>query len=157
MKDIELRNACLDLIGSTGEAYVTTIDEHGYPQTRCMFNLRCKRLFPHLVDMFRSHNDDFMILLTTNTSSAKIAHIRQNPAASLYYCIPDSFKGLMLSGDFEILDDPKIREAIWQPGWEQYYPQGPHDPDHTVLRLYPVRARGWMKTAPFGFELPGKK
>ncbi|UCD19366.1 MAG: pyridoxamine 5'-phosphate oxidase family protein [candidate division WOR-3 bacterium] len=157
MKGSELKKACLDLIASVDEAYVTTVDERGYPQTRCMFNLRSKKRFPRLVDIFRSHSDDFMVLFTTNTSSAKITHIRQNPAACIYYCIPDGFEGLMLSGDLEIVDDPKIREEIWHPGWEQYYPQGPHDPDHTVLRLCPTKAKGWMKTEPFSFEFPDKK
>jgi general stress protein 26 len=157
MTDKKIRSACLDLMGSVGEAYVTTIDEHGYPQIRCMFNLRSKKRFPKLAGVFGGHDDDFMILLTTNTSSAKIGQIRKHPAASIYYCKPDDFQGIMLSGDIEILDDPKIREAIWQDGWEQYYPQGPHDPDHTVLRLYPARAKGWMNAGPFTFELPGKK
>jgi general stress protein 26 len=157
INDKEIRNASLQLLRSAGEAYVTTIDEHGYPQTRCMFNLRSKKRFPKLVNTFESHNDDFMILLTTNTSSAKIAQIRKNPAVCIYYCRPNDFQGLMLSGDIEILDDPKIRDEIWHDGWEQYYPQGPHDPDHTVLRLYPKRAKGWMKGGAFNFEIPRKK
>ena len=157
MKDSQLKNACLDLMASSGEAYVTTIDEHGYPQTRCMGNLRNKEKFPTLVKIFENHNDDFMILLTTNTSSAKIQQIKLNPAACIYYCKPEEFQGMMLSGDIEILNDRETRESIWQPGWEQFYPQGPHDPDHTVLRLYPRRAKGWMRTETFGFELPRKK
>lgn len=157
MNDSEIKHACLNLLGSAGEAFVTTIDEHGYPQTRCMFNLRNKKRFSKAADLFAEHNDDFMILLTTNTSSAKIVQIRQNPASCIYYCKSDVFQGLMLSGDLEILNDPQIREAIWHDGWEQYYPQGPHDPDHTVLRLYPARAKGWMRTGPFAFELPKEK
>ena len=156
MMDSQLKKVCLDLMASSDEAYVTTVDERGYPQTRCMGNLRNKEKFPTLVRIFEQHNDDFMILLTTNTSSAKIAQIKQNPAACIYYCKSGEFQGMMLSGDIEILNDRDTRESIWQPGWEQFYPQGPNDPDHTVLRLYPTRARGWMRTAPFNFELPWK-
>lgn len=157
MNDRETRCTSLELLGSAEGAFVTTIDEHGYPQTRCMFNLRNKMKFPKLVSIFEDHTDDFMILFTTNTSSAKIAQIKKNPAVCVYYCIPDESNGLMLSGDIEILNDPKIREELWHDGWERYYPAGPNDPDHTVLRLYPAKAKGWAKGRAFNFEFTKKR
>jgi len=152
MNDREIRRTSLELLESAEGAYVTTIDEYGYPQTRCMFNLRNKTKFPKLVDIFENHKDDFMILFTTNTSSAKTAQIKKNPAVCVYYCKPDKFHGLMLSGEIEILNDPGIREELWHDGWERYYPAGPDDPDHTVLRLYPTKAKGWAQGQAFNFE-----
>lgn len=38
-------------------------------------------------------------------------------------------------------------------GWEQYYPKGPDDPDHTVLRLYPIYAQGWHGFQRFEFDI----
>lgn len=157
MSDINIKVASLKLLESADAAYVTTLDEEGYPQTRCMFNLRNTQKFPKLIDVFKDHKDDFMVLLTTNTSSEKITQIRKNPAVCVYLCKPDRFHGLMLSGNMEIVDDRTLKEALWHKGWERYYPKGPHDPDHTVLRLYPIKAKGWYESHTFAFELKGRK
>ncbi|KUK27322.1 MAG: Uncharacterized protein XD60_0564 [Acetothermia bacterium 64_32] len=37
----------------------------------------------------------------------------------------------MLGGEVEIVADPGIRNALWNAGWERYYPAGPDDPDYT--------------------------
>jgi general stress protein 26 len=59
----------------------------------------------------------------------------------------------MLGGDIEIVDDDGLKEQLWQEGWERYYPEGPTDPDHTVLRLQPQVARGWNQKERFEFFL----
>jgi general stress protein 26 len=153
LSDKEIKKVSLELIESADAAYVTTIDQEGYPQTRCMFNLRNKEKFPKLIDMFQDHANDFMILFSTNTSSAKIAQITKNPAACVYYCKPEEFHGLMLAGNLEIVDDHTLREQLWHEGWERYYATGPNDPDHTVLRFLPVKAKGWYKGRAFNFQL----
>jgi general stress protein 26 len=153
MNTEEIKRASLELLDSAEAAYVTTIDQEGRPQTRCMFNLRNKSKFPKLIDMFSDHQHDFTIYFSTNTSSEKVAQIKKNPAACVYYCQPEDFHGMMLSGNIEIVDDPKIRESLWHDGWERYYPTGPHDPDHTVLRLRPAKAKGWYKGRAFAFEI----
>ena len=153
MNDKEIKRINLELIESADAAYVTTIDQEGYPQTRCMFNLRNKEKFPKLIDLFSKHTDDFMILFSTNTSSAKVAQITKNPAACVYYCTPEAFHGLMLAGSIEIVDDRRLREQLWHEGWDRYYPTGPNDPDHTVLRFLPVKAKGWFQGRKFSFQL----
>ena len=149
----EIKRASLELLDSAEAAYVTTIDGDGRPQTRCMFNLRNKNTFPKLIEIFNEHQEDFMIYFSTNTSSEKVMQIRKNPTVCVYYCRPEDFHGMMLSGDMEIVDDPKVKEALWHDGWERYYPTGPHDPDHTVLRLRPAKAKGWYKGRAFAFEI----
>ncbi len=153
----DFKNTSLELLEAADAAYVTTIDTDGYPQTRCMFNLRNKKQFPKLAGVFRDHREDFMILFSTNTSSEKITQIKANSAVCIYYCAPNDFHGLMLAGNIEILNDPGIRETVWQDGWERYYPKGPDDPDHTVLRLYPKKAKGWCKGRPFQFGITEPK
>jgi len=157
MNTEEIRQTSLELLDSADAAYVTTIDEDGCPQTRCMFNLRNKDKFPRLIDMFSDHQDDFMVYFSTNTSSEKVAQIKKNPAVCVYYCKPEDFHGVMLSGNIEIVDDPKIREELWHDGWERYYPTGPHDPDHTVLRLRPAKAKGWYKGRAFTFQIGARE
>jgi general stress protein 26 len=153
MQNDELKKASVELIETAGAAYLTTIGQDGYPHTRAMLNLRNRQQYPNQVHLFAQHQGDLMIYFSTNTSSNKIREIKANPRVSVYYCHPEQFHGLMLSGDIEIVDDSEIRKSLWNEGWERYYPNGPDDPDHTVLRLYPKLATSWYKASRFEFSL----
>ena len=156
MDERDAKKLSLELMEIAEAAYVTTIDHNGFPQTRAMFNLRRKEQFPALSELFIKHHDDFLVYLTTNTSSSKITHIKKNPKVSIYYCKPSEWRGLMLGGEVEVVTDKAIKEAIWQKGWEMYYPLGPHDPDHTVLKLLPMVAKYYHQLNFFTFNFKGK-
>lgn len=145
MNQIAANDLAHGLLDRAEAAYVTTIDQAGRPQTRAMFNLRNRAQFPGLTTFFTTHGGQLTVFLTTNTSSPKVAELRSNPAAAVYYCAPREFLGLMLGGEMEIVEDAEIRAAIWQPDWKMYYPGGPEDPDHTVLRLVPSEAKLYHK------------
>ncbi len=149
----ELKKINIELMENSKAVYLTTIDNKGFPCIRALLNLRNKEQYPSLVELFGKHDDDFLIYFTTNTSSNKITQIRANPKVSAYYCIPDNFHGMMVSGNIEIVLDLEIKKMLWQDGWESYYPEGPDDPDNTVLRLRPNFARGWYNSAKFEFKL----
>jgi general stress protein 26 len=149
----ELKMINVGLMEKSKAVYLTTIDNKGYPCTRALINLRNKEQYPSFVELFGKHNNDFLIYFSTNTSSNKIVQIKANPKVSAYYCIPDNFHGMMLSGEIEIVADPEIKNMLWRDGWERYYPEGSDDPDYTVLRLKPNFARGWYNSAPFEFKL----
>jgi general stress protein 26 len=151
----EMRKVCVELIETAEAAYLTTIGEDGYPHTRAMLNLRNRTQYPKQVHLFASHRNDLMIYFSTNTSSGKLDQIRSNSKVCVYYCHPRQFRGLMLAGDIEIVDDSELRKALWNDGWERYYPSGPDDPDHTVLRLCPKLAQGWYESSRFEFSLEG--
>ena len=151
----ELKRVSVELMATAPVAYVTTIGPGGYPYTRAMFNLRNRERFPGQAHLFAGHQDDMLVYFSTNTSSQKLCQVKADPRVSIYYCDPDQFHGLMLSGDIEVVDDSALRHAIWNEGWERYYPGGPDDPDHTVLCLCPKRAIGWYKASRFEFELAG--
>ncbi|MHA1902747.1 MAG: pyridoxamine 5'-phosphate oxidase family protein [Candidatus Thorarchaeota archaeon] len=149
----EHKKIAIQLMETAKAVFVTTIDKTGYPQTRAMFNLRNKEQWPKLIPLFGDHNEDFMALFTTNTSSTKIADIRRNSAVSVYYCNPDEWRGLMLGGNIEIVDDSELKKSLWHDGWEKYYPGGYDDPDHTVLRIFPTVGRGWNLSTTYRFDL----
>ena len=149
----QLKTAGLELMAKAELVYFTTIDSKGFPQTRVMANTRNKKHFPDLAEIFNEHRDDYMIYLTAHSRSPKIKQIKANPKASVYYCQPDEFHGMMVAGNVEILRDKEIKNKIWRKGWEVYYPGGPQSPVFTVLRLTPVFAKGWYKNGPFEFQL----
>lgn len=153
MKTDELKQACVELMETADAVYLSTIGEDGYPHTRVVFNLRNKQQFPGQASLFAQHRDDLMIYVSTNTSSGKIREIKANPRVSVYYCNPKLFCGVMLAGDIEVVGDPEVKKALWNDGWERYYPAGPGDPDYAVLRLFPQRAAGWYESARFEFTL----
>ncbi len=153
----EAKRLSLQLLETAEAAIVTTIDPDGFPQTRAMFNLRRREQFPGLAGLFKKHRDDFLVYFTTNTSSPKTAQIKVNPRVSVYYHKPSEFRGLMLSGEMEIVTDSNVKESVWQPGWEMYYPGGVHDPDHTVLRLVPLVAKYYHQLQFFHFDLKGNQ
>ncbi len=157
MTEADGKRLSLDLIEIAKAAYVSTVDLSGFPQTRAMFNLRRKTEFPALSSFFAGIRDDVPTYFTTNTSSSKIVHIKANPKGCVYYSEPDEFRGLLLSGEFEIVSDRKIKEALWQEGWEIYYPGGPHDPDHTVLMLRPAFGRYYHRLDTFNFNFKKRK
>jgi general stress protein 26 len=153
MIDPNIKQACIKVMEASEAVYLTTHGPDGYPHTRAMLNLRNRQTYPDQVKLFEQHQDDLMVLISTNTSSSKLRQIQADSRACVYYCLPLQFHGLMLAGDIEIVDDSQFRHAIWNEGWERYYPGGPDDPDHTVLRLYPKYAEGWYQARRFNFIL----
>lgn len=153
MSDMEFQEMGLRLMEEAPVAYLTSIDGDGYPQTRAMFNFRNKEKWPRLTSLFAKHDDDFMIIFSTNTTSTKIQQMKKNPRVSVYYCLPEEWRGMMLSGAMEIVPDLDLKRSLWHDGWEKYYPSGYDDPDHTVLRLYPAVARGWKQSRTFQFKI----
>ena len=139
-----IKEVSLKLIESADAAFLTNIGRDGFPDTRAMLNLRNAAQYPGLRDFF-SKLDPFQLYFSTNTASRKVAQIKDNPNVSVYYCQPKSFHGVMLGGKIEIVEDVSIKQALWQPGWEVYYPKGFDDPDHTVLRLSPLFLRSWYQ------------
>jgi general stress protein 26 len=75
------------------------------------------------------------IWFSTNTSSRRVAQLRRDPKACVYFVDFSVWQGLMLVGTMEILTDPESRRRFWHPGDEQYYRLGVDDPDYSVLRF----------------------
>jgi len=154
MNEKEAKRLSLELMESTEAVYLTTVDRDGFPQTRAMLNLRRKEQFPRLCQLFKKYQEDFLIFFTTNTSSAKVNHMKENPKVSVYYCKPSEWRGLMLSGEIEIVTNMDIKKALWQDGWEMYYPGGVTDPDYAILSLRPISAKYYhqLNFAAFNFS-----
>jgi general stress protein 26 len=127
----------IELIKKADAAYLTTIDTKGFPSTRAMFNLRNGKQFPKLVDFMTQFDAGFTLFFTTNTSSAKIKQIINNPKVSVYYCDTEIYHGFMCQGEIEILMDKSIKNTIWHDEWKMYYPDGKDSEDYTILRLEP--------------------
>jgi len=138
-----------DIMGRADMLSLATVGTEPYPHVRALFNLRDAKRFPSLAAY--QTDKGLSIYLGTNSSSSKLREIDEEPWVSVYFMIPSEFKGICLSG--KAMADPEARAALWVEGWEMYYPAGREDPDYTVLRIDPLRAKGWSSAAAFDFEL----
>lgn len=110
------------LIDNQSIVFISSIDQEGCPNTKAM-------LPP------RKRDDLKVFYFTTNTSSMRVKQYHQNPQACIYFCDRRFFRGVMLTGTMEVLEDAKYKEMIWQSGDTMYYPKGVTDPDYCVLRF----------------------
>jgi general stress protein 26 len=153
MDEKEGRSIACGLMDTSHVAYLSTIGMDGSPRIRAVENLRCGKRFPHLARFFEPHQDDFWIVVSTNTSSSKVDDLRRNPMAAVYYCDIGEYAGIMFSGTMGVNDDPKLKEAIWHDSWTRYYPEGVHDPDFTVLSMHPRYGKCYHRLEKCGFPI----
>lgn len=111
-----------NLIDKQGVSFISSLDDDGFPNTKAM-------LPPRKRDGIKT------FYFTTNTSSMRVSQFRKNPKACIYFCDKRFFRGVMLKGTMEVLEDAASKEMIWQEGDTMYYPQGVTDPDYCVLKF----------------------
>jgi general stress protein 26 len=111
----------LDLVGKSRICFLGTNAEDGFPNIKAMLNLR--------------HEGLKHVWFSTNTSSKRVRQLKKDKRACVYYVDEKNFRGLMLVGTVEILQDIESRKLLWSEGAEVYYPLGVTDPDYTVLRF----------------------
>ena len=111
-----------NLIDKQSVAFISSVDNAGFPNTKAMLPPRKREG----INVF---------YFTTNTSSMRVAQYRTNPKACIYFCDKRYFRGVMLKGTMEVLEDSQSKELIWQEGDTMYYPKGVTDPDYCVLKF----------------------
>ena len=121
--NIELRKI-EKLIKKCGVAFISSIDESGFPNTKAM-------LPPRKNEGLKT------FYFSTNTSSVRVQQYKQNPNACIYFYQKKLllFWGVMLKGKMEVLEDDVTKELLWQTGDKIYYPKGVTDPDYCVLKF----------------------
>ena len=111
-----------NLIDKQSVSFISSVDENGFPNTKAMLPPRKREGIQ-------------TFYFTTNTSSMRVFQYRSNPKACIYFCDKRFFRGVMLIGTVEVLEDAASKEMIWQEGDTQYYSKGVTDPDYCVLKF----------------------
>lgn len=139
MKDVQ--KTIGNLIDRQGTAFIGSVSAEGFPNVKAMLAPR-KRI--GLKTMY----------FTSNTSSMRAAQYRNDPKACVYFCDRRFFRGVMLTGTMEVLEDSESREMFWQEGDTMYYPLGVTDPDYCVLRFTAESGRYYsnFKSEDFSIE-----
>lgn len=111
-----------NLIDKQAVAMIGSIDGDGFPNAKAM-------LPPRKREGIRT------FYFSTNTSSNRVHQYRANPKACVYFFDKRFFRGVMLKGAMDVLEDAASKEMIWRDGDTAYYPLGVTDPDYCVLKF----------------------
>ena len=130
-----------NLIDHQNTSFVGSVDEDGCPEIKAM-------LPPRRREGLRT------FYFTTNTSSMRVRHYRAHPQACIYFADRRFFRGVMLKGTMEVLEDACAKELIWQEGDTTYYPLGVTDPDYCVLRFTADTGRYYRNFGSEDFAVP---
>lgn len=129
-----------NLIDKQTVSFIASVSEDGFPNMKAMFAPRK-----------REGIREFWF--TTNTSSMRVAQFRENPKASIYFYDKRFFRGVMLIGTMEVLEDDDSKQMIWREGDTTYYPKGVTDPDYCVLKFTAVEGRYYSNFHSERFEI----
>lgn len=146
MKNVEIIKVARELMKKAQPAYLATIDSNGEPQIRAVENIRNPDKFPHEAKILSEYDQDINAYISTNTSSVKVTQIIENNSAAIYFCSPDEYKGIMLQGYVEIINDSDLKKRIWLDSMLRFYPKGHTDPDFTILKLIPKYLKTWYNS-----------
>lgn len=111
-----------NLIDKQNVSFISSVDDEGYPNTKAM-------LPPRKREGIKT------FYFTTNTSSMRVPQYHKNKKACIYFCDKRFFRGVMLKGTMEVLEDAVSKEMIWREGDTVYYSNGVTDPDYCVLKF----------------------
>ena len=129
-----------NLVDKQGVSFIGSVDADGFPNMKAM-------LPPRKREGIRA------FWFTTNTSSMRAAQYRANPNACVYFYDKRFFRGVMLKGTIEVLEDTPTKEMIWREGDTMYYPGGVTDPDYCVLKFTAHSGRYYANFSSEDFEV----
>ncbi len=129
-----------NIIDKVTVSIVGSVDENDFPNAKAMLPPRRREGIKYLY-------------FTTNTSSMRVKQYANNPKACVYFFNQRFFKGVMLKGTMEVLQDHISKEMIWKDGDEMYYPKGVTDPDYCVLKFTAQSARYYSDFKSENFEI----
>jgi general stress protein 26 len=111
-----------NLIEKQNVSFISSIDENGFPNTKAML-APCKR---DGIKTFYWH---------TNSPSKRITQYRENSKACIYFYDKRFFRGVMLKGTMEVLDDEKAKMELWKDEYTQYYTGGMDGGDFIIIKF----------------------
>jgi general stress protein 26 len=136
----QLQKTVDNLIAKASVSFVGSIDDEGVPNIKAMLPPRKREGIKRFY-------------FTTNTSSIRVSQFRVKPPACVYFCDRRFFRGVMLKGTMDVLEDNHFKEMIWREGDTLYYPLGVTDPDYCVLRFTAASGRFYSNFKSENFEV----
>ena len=117
-----------NLIDKQSVSFISSVDENGYPNTKAML-APVKR---EGIKTFYWH---------TNSPSMRIKQYRNNSKACIYFYDKRFFRGVMLKGTMEVVDDMNVKKEIWKDEFSMYYEGGMDGGDFILLKFMAENGR----------------
>ena len=130
-----------NLIDRQNTSFVGSVDEDGYPEIKAM-------LPPRKREGIRT------FYFTSNTPSMRAAHYRAHPQACIYFVDRRFFRGVMLKGTMEVLEDAWAKELIWLDGDESLVAGGAPAPAFGGRRFPAPPPRYYQNFSSEDFAVP---
>jgi general stress protein 26 len=129
-----------NLIEKQSVSFISSVDENGFPNTKAMLppvkKKKKKTFYWH-----------------TNSPSMRIKQYRNNPKACIYFCDKRFYRGVMLKGTMEVLDNPEIKKEIWKDEFSMYYNGGMDGGDFIILKFTAESGRYYSNFHSEDFEI----
>jgi Uncharacterized stress protein (general stress protein 26) len=136
----DFNRAGLSIVAKSTKTIIASVDDDGVPNLKAMLKPR--------------ENDGLKVFyFTTNTSSMRVKQYSKNPKASIYFYDSRFFRGLMLRGTMEVLQDQPTKDRIWRDGDTMYYSLGVTDPDYCVLKFTAENGRMYENFKSYDFKI----
>jgi len=106
---------------------------------------------PFIKALLLSKRDGDTFYFDSNNSSIRVAQWQENPNACIYFYGKPIYRGVMLSGTMEIINDMELKKAHWTPSMKAVYKGGVTDPDYCILKFTAQKGRyySWYKSEDF--------
>ena len=129
-----------NLIDNQNVAFISSVDEDGFPNTKAM-------LPPVKRDGIKT------FYWHTNSPSMRVRQYRNNPKACVYFCDKRFFRGVMLKGTMEVVDDESVKREIWKDEFSMYYKNGCDGGDFIILKFTAQSGRFYANFKSEDFEI----
>lgn len=118
-----------ELLAQCDVVTLASINEAGYPRICVMSKIKAEGIQT--------------IWMATGTSSAKTAHYKKNPKASI--CCYLGGDSVTLLGEIQIVHDAFKKKELWQDWFIEHFPKGVDDPEYGILRFDSIQATCWIE------------
>ena len=97
---------------------------------------------PYIKAMLVSRREEGNIFyFDSNNGSNRTAQWRENPAACVYFYGRPIYRGVMLTGTMEIINDMEMKKRHWKPSMKMIYKGGVTDPDYCIMKFTATSGR----------------
>jgi general stress protein 26 len=117
----QVLGAARDVMKQARYASLITIGADGQPQAR-------------IVDP-AAPGDDLTVWIATNPATRKVAQLKKNSRATLFYFDRAIESYVTLLGSASIVTNGAEKERNWQPQWAPHYPEGPRSASVVLMRF----------------------
>jgi general stress protein 26 len=118
-----------DMITSMEVAMLATCDKHGAIWSRPMYTVQV--------------DDKMGVWFFTNKNAPKVQDLKEDSSVNISYADFRNHTYLSLTGKAKMIDDPELKDQLWDPILENWFPAGNSDRDVQLLKVTVEGAEYW--------------